>query len=100
MHISVQAFFKTVPYGLGVLVLFLIVFGLYVHSIPPREIVKKSATKESIKVEENIRQLVTERVIQEVHVTPENPDVVVQTAYRHRSRESLQSESSEETLEL
>jgi hypothetical protein len=76
----------------------LILFGFYVHSIPPREAVKKVATDDAFKVgADGVPKLMTtEGVGQKVQITAENPNVIVPPI----TRESLESENAEETLEL
>ena len=46
-----QAFFKAVPFVLGAIVLFLIIFGVYVQSVPPKAAaVLKTAADEAFKL--------------------------------------------------
>jgi len=93
--ILVQAFTKAIPYALGAAVLLMIVFGLYVQSIPPREVLQKAAAQHAFKVgSDGLPQFMSEATDQnEAAAKATESENVVPTLHD-------ESPHVEETLEL
>jgi len=90
-----EAFTKAIPYALGAAVLLMIVFGLYVQSIPPREVLQKAAAQHAFKVgSDGLPQFMSEATDQnEAGAKATESENVVPTLHD-------ESPHVEETLEL
>lgn len=90
-----QAFFKAVPYVLGAIVLFLIMFGVYVQSVPPRALVIKAAADDAFKLgPDGLPKFMTSETVDE------DPKIVKPDVESVVSSLHDKSPHTEETLEL